>query len=139
MLSKAGSGGWPAARTDDERYLLARVLDKYEQFERRGIPVYTGFLSPQEQALSEGLLHAAGVREGFAFWGGYEGAERRRLCFLPDWLEAPEMSAVRVLRCRFYHENALTHRDLLGGHGHELVTAEVIQLFPAGNQFGQLF
>ena len=103
-----------AARTEDERYLLARVLDKYEQFERRGVPVYTGFLSSQEQTLSEGLLHAAGVREGFTFWGGYEGAERRRLCFLPDWLEAPEPSAVRVLRCRFYHENALTHRDLLG-------------------------
>jgi len=103
-----------AARTEDERYLLARVLDRYEQFERRGIPVYTGFLSPQERILSQSVLHAAGVRENFTFWGGYEEAERCRLCFLPDWLEAPETSAIRVLRCRFYHENALTHRDLLG-------------------------
>ena len=103
-----------AAGTSEERFLLGRVLDRYEQHERKNIPVYTSFLSPQEQALCESLLHASGVSEGFSFWGGYAGAERKRLCFLPDWLEAAEDTAVRVLRCRFYHENSLTHRDLLG-------------------------
>ena len=39
------------ASSGEERVLLARVLDKYEQMERRNIPASTGFLSPREQTL----------------------------------------------------------------------------------------
>ena len=46
--------------------------------------------------------------------GGYDGAQRRQLWFLPEWQEAPEEDAVRVVRASFYEEDALTHRDLLG-------------------------
>ena len=34
------------AANGDERLLLGRVWDKYEQCRRRNIPVVTGFLSP---------------------------------------------------------------------------------------------
>ena len=37
------------AANGDERLLLGRVWDKYEQCRRRNIPVVTGFLSPAEQ------------------------------------------------------------------------------------------
>ena len=36
-----------AAQEPEDRLLLARVLDKYEQMERRSIPASTGFLSPR--------------------------------------------------------------------------------------------
>ena len=39
------------AANGDERLLLGRVWDKYEQCRRRNIPVVTGFLSPAEQEL----------------------------------------------------------------------------------------
>ena len=39
------------ATNGDERLLLGRVWDKYEQCRRRNIPVVTGFLSPAEQEL----------------------------------------------------------------------------------------
>ena len=45
-----------AAQEPEDRLLLARVLDKQEQMERRNIPVSTGFLSPREQLLAAGLL-----------------------------------------------------------------------------------
>ena len=56
----AESGGEPwingillgrLAANGDERLLLGRVWDKYEQCRRRNIPVVTGFLSPAEQEL----------------------------------------------------------------------------------------
>ena len=52
--------------------------------------------------------------EGYVFWGGYEGAERRQLHFLPDWQDEPDYDAVRCLRCTFYEPGKLTHRDFLG-------------------------
>ena len=44
----------------DERILLARVLDKLELAQNRGVPACTQFLSPGEQAAVADLLHAWG-------------------------------------------------------------------------------
>ena len=44
------------AANGDERLLLGRVWDKYEQCRRRNIPVVTGFLSPAEQELVRRFL-----------------------------------------------------------------------------------
>ena len=102
------------AQEPEDRLLLARILDKYEQMERRNAPAATGFLSPREAAMAEALLHTAGVRTGFRFDGGYEGAERTILQFLPDWAEGGEAELV-FLRASFRDPMAsLTHRDLLG-------------------------
>ncbi len=102
-----------AAQEPEDRLLLAKVLDKYEQKERRGIPTVTGFLSPRQQQMALSLLRAAGVRDGFVLDGGYEGAERQTLAFLPEWAEAGE--ELVFLRAAFRDPAAaLTHRDLLG-------------------------
>ena len=68
------------AANGDERLLLGRVWDKYEQCRRRNIPVVTGFLSPAEQAKCAKALRLAGFSEtDWAADGGYDGAERRML------------------------------------------------------------
>ena len=69
------------ASSSEERVLLARVLDKYEQMERRNIPTATAFLSESEQAAAGRLLNAAGIHSGFVWNGGYEGAARKILQF----------------------------------------------------------
>lgn len=102
-----------AARTAEERLLLSRVWDKLEQCRTRNYPTATGFLSPQEQAAAQGFLGVLGVREGYAFTGGYEGAERRRLVFLPEWQETPE-GEIAALRAVWRGGTALNHRDFLG-------------------------
>ena len=45
-----------ASATAEERLLLGRVWDKYEQCRSRCVPTHTEFLSPQEQAAARRLL-----------------------------------------------------------------------------------
>ena len=102
------------AQEPEDRLLLAKVLDKYEQSQRKNIPAATLFLSPREQQLVQALLNAAGVRSGYVLDGGYEEAERKIAVFLPDWAEDAERELV-FLRALFHGaDSALTHRDILG-------------------------
>ena len=103
-----------AASTSEERLLLGRVWDKYDFCRLKNLPAATAFLSPQEQSAARRLLQMLGAEDGFCFHGGYEGAERCRLCFLPDWAWEPEEGSIRCLRCTWYQAGSLTHRDLLG-------------------------
>ena len=102
------------AQEPEDRLLLAKVLDKYEQSQRKNIPAATLFLSPREQQLVQALLNAAGVRSGYVLDGGYEEAERKIAVFLPGWAEDAEGELV-FLRASFHgQDSALTHRDILG-------------------------
>lgn len=111
LLDRLGAAG-------EDRLLLAKVLDRAGQAQSRNIPAATDFLSPQQQALALDLLRLAYIPEtGYTRLGGYEGAERNILLFLPDWLEAADagsQSPIRCLRASFREEEKLTHRDFLG-------------------------
>ena len=102
----------------EDRLLLAKVLDRAGQARSRNIPAATDFLSPQQQMLAMDLLRLAGIPEtGYARLGGYAGAERNILLFLPDWLDADSaesQSPIRCLRATFREEEKLSHRDFLG-------------------------
>ena len=102
------------AQEPEDRLLLARVWDKYEQTERRSIPSATVFLSPREQRLAQAMLNAAGIRTGYVFDGGCGEAERKILVFLPEWMEEPAGDELVFLRAAFHGEESLTHRDILG-------------------------
>ena len=106
------------ARNGEERVLLARVLDKLEQAQSRGIPAHTPFLSPGEGAAVTGLLAAWG-HPRHCFWGGYDQAERRICAFLPDWQEEGDLMAdpqgpLGAVEGRFPPSASLSHRDILG-------------------------
>ena len=102
----------------EDRTLLARVLDRAKQALERNIPAATDFLSPAQQAQAADLLHAAGIPEtAYIRWGGYDGAERAVLLFLPDWMDpsdAGTYSPIRCLQAAFRKGESLTHRDFLG-------------------------
>lgn len=111
LLDRLGLAG-------EDRLALAKVLDRAEQAESRNIPAATDFLSPQRQAWAQDCLRLAGVSEtAYVLRGGYEGAERKIILFLPDWLDpadAESQSPVRCLRASFRKDEKLTHRDFLG-------------------------
>ncbi len=109
LLDRLGLAG-------EDRLTLAKVLDRAEQAENRNIPASTDFLSPQQRAQALDLLRLAGIPEtSYVLQGGYEGAERQILLFLPDWLEAENAgSPIRCLRAAFREDEKLTHRDFLG-------------------------
>lgn len=111
LLDRLGAAG-------EERMALAKILDRAGQAQSRNIPAATDFLSPAQLTRARELLHLAGIPEtGYTALGGYEGAERRLLLFLPDWMEPEDgasQSPIRCLRASFRAETPLTHRDFLG-------------------------
>ena len=103
------------AHSGEDRLLLAKLWDKINAGIRKNIPANTCFLSPRELEMARYLF---GQLEGLYAFGGYPEAERKMLVFLPDYLEESalmeEDSPVVCLRCTFYLEDSLSHRDFLG-------------------------
>lgn len=103
------------AQSGEDRMLLAKIWDKINAGLRRNIPANTGFLSPRELEMTRYLF---GDLEGLHAFGGYEGAERQMLCYLPDYLEPSTLyevdSPIVCLRAAFYEGNSPSHRDFLG-------------------------
>ena len=60
-----------------------------------------------------------GNEPGLFYFGGYPDAERKMLCYLPDYLEESSLyendSPVVCLRATFYDGDCPSHRDFLGG------------------------
>ena len=103
------------AHTAEDRMLLAKVWDKINAGIQRNIIANTAFLSPRELEMTRYLF---GDVTGLYSFGGYEGAERQMLVYLPDYLEESalyeEDSPVVCLRAEFYEGDSPSHRDFLG-------------------------
>ena len=92
-----------------------RIEDLYNRSIRTNQPIATAFLDPAELAVSDKVLkriHAC----RYVVYGGYTGAERSRIIFLPDYLDESDFTAdeyISVLRaqCKFAKP---IHRDWLG-------------------------
>lgn len=104
------------AATAEDRLLLARLWDKINAGMRRNVPAFTPFLSPREQQMARYLF---GDAPGLFYFGGYPDAERKMLCYLPDYLDESALyadsSPVACLHAVFYDGDDLSHRDFLGG------------------------
>ena len=103
------------AQNSEDRMLLAKIWDKIHSGLRRNIPANTAFLSPRELEMARLLL---GEPERLYRFGGYPDAERRMLCYLPNYLEEgslmEEDSPVACLRATYFEGDSLSHRDFLG-------------------------
>ena len=104
------------ASTAEERVLLAKLWDKIHAGIRRNIPASTGFLSPREQEMARYLF---GEDPCLIYFGGYNDSERNTLSYVPaylqeDWLYSEE-SPIVCLSATFHEDDALSHRDFLGG------------------------
>ena len=118
------------ARSGEERVLLARVLDKLELSQSRGVPAHTSFLSPGEQAVVTDLLNAC-RRPRHQFWGGYPDSERQICVFPAEWQEADDIfldpeGPLAAVQAKFPAEASLTHRDILGALMGLGITREVL-------------
>ncbi len=103
------------AHTAEDRMLLAKLWDKIQGGIRRNIPSNTCFLSPREQEMTRYLF---GSEPGLYCFGGYDDAERKMLCYLPEYLDdsflTAEDSPMVCLRASFYEGDNPNHRDFLG-------------------------
>ena len=103
------------AQSAEDRMLLAKLWDKINTGITRNIPVHTCFLSPRELEMARFLF---GDEPGLHTFGGYGDAERKMLCYLPEYLDESSLmeedSPVICLRATFYEGDTPTHRDFLG-------------------------
>ena len=103
------------AQTPEDRLLLAKVWDKINAGIRKNIPASTCFLSPRELEMTRFLF---GDEPGLYAFGGYSEAERKVLCWLPEYLDESalydEDSPMACLRATFWDGDTPSHRDFLG-------------------------
>ncbi len=101
--------------------LFARLEDLGARAEQGEVAV-SGFLSPRELHFARRELEKSGIP--FFSFGGYDGAERQKIYFLPDYMEdvrdegelsdygySTDICALRVRGSGFV---TLSHRDFMG-------------------------
>lgn len=94
----------------DIELLPARINDLQYLCEKSSVPKFLGFLTPDELALAIKCLNNGSK---YVFSGGYSGAERTVLAFLPDWCEEP-IYPITALTFTYRKSDILSHRDFLG-------------------------
>ena len=103
------------ARNGEDRLLLAKLWDKINAGLRRNIPANTCFLSPRELEMARYLF---GDEPGLHAFGGFEDAERKMLCYLPEYLDEESLygedAPLVCLRAAFFEGDTPSHRDFLG-------------------------
>lgn len=107
------------AENGEDRLLLAKIHDKISAGERKNIPSATCFLSGREQELAKQLVQRMGIPDTH-FYGGTSGADRRVLCYIPEYYVPEEYLSgedgpVVALRAEISTYDSLSHRDFLGG------------------------
>ena len=116
--------------------LLGQIQDKYNQCQGRNVITSTDFLDLNQQTVAMEFVRTKLAGQG-VFFGGYEDAERRKLIFLPDYIEADseeelikaleENDVMRLLEIKRPKEGMpLGHRDYLGSLMGEGVKREKI-------------
>lgn len=98
----------------DGALLKARVEDAVHLSNKRGTPVYLGFLDERQRADAEGMVRP--FRDlTTLFWGGHEEGERTLLGVFPAGDE-PDGSWFPLTPLGFFWRTGvhLTHRDVLG-------------------------
>lgn len=97
---------------EDQKLLLSKLKDGIALSQKR--PWFLGFLSEEEAAVcSDSLKWEKNLQ--YAFFGGYEDAERKVLGLFPDFLSPEEaLFPLTALTFTYREEAALSHRDFLG-------------------------
>ena len=98
------------ASDKDDKLFLSSVFDCFKRALEKGVPSFTDFMSERKQAMCLNAF-SSNKEVGMRFFGGYEGAERKILCFSEgDTDDYP----IGMIRARVKLKADLTHRDWLG-------------------------
>ena len=100
----------------EEQLLKKRMIELAGLCYQRDIQTSTGFLSLNEQTIFHSIEKTLPpVRT--CLTGGFEGAERKLLCFLASYDEEEfglPIAVLEVIPANLRYSEALTHRDYLG-------------------------
>ena len=95
--------------------LRSRIEDIVYLCDKRQSPCYLGFLDLREQAVARQILTSLNEPFEYAFFGGYDMAERCVLSVFPSYCSSDEANfPLRAIAFRYRTQKELTHRDVLG-------------------------
>ncbi len=108
-------------KKQDDKILLAKVLDKIEFCKTKNRIEYTDFLDMYQLGLIKTFLDKLQI-SNYMFYGGYENAERKILILYPEnytnqMIEKNYEKIFKVIRIKLPDnlEEKYSHRDYLGG------------------------
>lgn len=108
-------------KKNDDKILLAQVLDKIEFSKQRDKLEYTDFLDMYQISLVRSFLKKIDF-ENYILYGGFEGAERNVLIIYPEkydvsMLQKNYSKIIKVVRVALNDEDIgkYSHRNYLGG------------------------
>ena len=100
--------------SEEDRLLVSRVKDAIESSVRTYSHRFIGFLDLHQRAAAQRVLTATGDACSYAFWGGFEDAERVYLGLFGEGGQ-PDTALFPVAALKFtWKFGQLTHRDFLG-------------------------
>lgn len=99
----------------EEKPFVQRMIELTKRASSRNTPSLTGFLDPRQVRIAENIARTVGDVAVYSD-GGWDGAERRRVQFVPDyWQPASEEMELYWLRIEIPGEYVtLKHGDYLG-------------------------
>lgn len=111
----------------ENRLLLNIIEDKYRRFQKNYSITFTDFFDMMQQSSADKFVknHA---KEGVFWYGGYEGADRKKIIFVPDYMDvngekdifdfflnSPELCPLVLLDVKLKAKGVkLRHSDYLG-------------------------
>ena len=99
-----------AYTSDNDKLFLSKLDDGVYLCNKRQQPYFFPFFSEREQAIANVHLDSIGFKS-YAFFGGYETAERKMLGLFFD---EDKPFPIAALDFAFRKSDTLTHRDFLG-------------------------
>lgn len=108
-------------RNKDEKILLAQILDKAENVDKKNRIEYTDFLDMTQIKLVQNFINRQKI-DNYILYGGFEEAERKIFVFYPEKFNAQIVkknleNIVQIIRIELPADlkGKYTHRDFLGG------------------------
>ncbi len=107
----------------EQRILLSHIFDLCERRNDRNVITSSNFMSEPDASLVEILINTVKA-DNYVFFGGYDGAERKCIIFLPDYFteddvtDEPSLCDIAYIKAsvdKFNKNDAsFSHRDVLG-------------------------
>lgn len=101
----------------EDKLLVSKMLDKITRCEKLKKVIFSDFLDPYQKSVIENAL-CFDKNINFAFYGGYDGAERVVCVFRPNFIsedfDLDEDYPFKLIFISLKNREALTHRDYLG-------------------------
>lgn len=105
--------GTHRAAPDDGRLFEAQLEDAASLCDRRGTPVFTDFLTEEQQGTAAAVMKRAGA--GYLLFGGFDDAERCMLGVFPPYQEpSGKYFPIDAVTVTYRAADRLDHRSVLG-------------------------